>query len=64
VAEHVFYLFDFLPHSHAVIALNKVLSLGMGLGDVTFELAALVILSVLYFAIGVCLFNRMYLRPE
>lgn len=64
IAGHVFYLFDFLPHSHAVIALNKVLSLGMGLGDVTFELAALVILSVLYFAIGVCLFNRMYLRPE
>ncbi len=55
-------LYDLMPPTHAVVALNKILTLGTGLGDVTYELSALVILSILYFVIGVYLFRRMHLR--
>jgi len=54
--------YDLLPATHAVVALNKVLTLGAGLGEVWFELAALVVLSVVYFAAGVWLFQRMHLN--
>jgi ABC-2 type transport system permease protein len=54
--------YDFLPAAHAVTALNKVLALGSGLGDVVYELSALVALSILYFAAGVWLFQRTHLR--
>jgi len=55
-------LYDLLPPTHAVVALNKVLTLGSGLGDVLYELAALTVLSILYFAVGVLLFRRFHLR--
>jgi ABC-2 type transport system permease protein len=58
---HGFALFDLLPPTHAVVALNKVFVLGAGLSDVAFELAALTVLSVAYFAVGVWLFRRTHL---
>jgi ABC-2 type transport system permease protein len=62
IAGHQIGLYDFLPPTHAVVALNKVLTLGAGLDEVVYELAALTILSILYFGIGVILFNRFHLR--
>ncbi len=62
VAGHAVNLFDFLPPTHAVNALNKVLTLGAGLGDVAWELGMLIALSVLYFGLGVGLFRRTHLR--
>jgi ABC-2 type transport system permease protein len=61
LAGHTFRIFDFLPHTHAVVALNKVLSLGAGLDEVAFELVAMTLLSVLYFMAGVWLFKRRHL---
>jgi ABC-2 type transport system permease protein len=58
---HPFRIFDFLPHTHAVVALNKVLSLGAGLDEVAFELVAMTLLSVLYFIAGVWLFKYRHL---
>ena len=55
-------LFDILPPTHAVAALNKVLTLGAGPGEVAFELTALAVLTLLYFAFGVWLFQRAHLR--
>jgi len=57
-------IFDLLPQTHATNALNKVLSLGAGLGEVTFELMALTVLTLLYFFIGIWLFRRMYLQAR
>jgi ABC-2 type transport system permease protein len=57
-------IFDLLPHTHAVLALNKVLSLGAGLGDVAFELVAMLLLSMIYFAAGVWFFRKMHLSPQ
>ena len=58
---HTFRIFDFMPHTHAVVALNKVLSLGAGLEEVAFELVAMTVLSVLYFMAGVWLFKHKHL---
>ncbi len=54
-------LFDILPASHAVIALQKIFVLGASLSEVAYELIALTALSALYFAIGVWLFKRTQL---
>jgi ABC-2 type transport system permease protein len=55
-------LCDFLPPRHAVIALNKIMTLGVGLDQVLYELGSLVVLSALYFAIGMWVFQRRHLR--
>ncbi|GIL12089.1 MAG: transport permease protein [Chloroflexota bacterium] len=55
-------LYDILPPTHAVAALNKVFTLGAELNDILYELIALVLLSALYFALGVWLFSRRHLR--
>jgi len=57
-------LYDFLPPTHAVVALNKILTLGAGLDEVVYELIALVVLSGLYFVIGAGLFGRHHLRSR
>jgi ABC-2 type transport system permease protein len=57
-------IFDLLPQTHATNALNKVLSLGAGPGNVAYELIVLTLLSALYFAIGVWLFQKMYLQAN
>lgn len=64
VAGRDYGIFDFLPQTHATNALNKVLSLGVSLGDVTFELTALTLLALLYLVIGVWLFRKMYLQAS
>ena len=56
--------FDVLPPTHAVIALNKVLTMGAGLRDVLWELTALVVLSAGYYAAGVWLFRRLRMKPS
>jgi ABC-2 type transport system permease protein len=53
---------DLLPPTHAVIALNKIFTLGAGFKDVIFELSALVLLTVLYFSLGVWLFQRTQMK--
>ncbi len=55
---------DLLPPTHAVNALNKVFTMGAGLGDVSFEISALVLLSGIYFGTGVWLFQRMHLQRK
>jgi ABC-2 type transport system permease protein len=62
IGGHTIALFDFLPPTHAVVALNKVLTLGAGITDVSYELTALFLLSVLNFAGGIWLFKRVHLK--
>ncbi|MBN1200865.1 MAG: ABC transporter permease, partial [Anaerolineae bacterium] len=56
--------FDLLPPTHAVVALNKVLTLGEGLGDILFELSAVLVLSLVYFVVGVWSFRRTQLSRQ
>ncbi len=62
LSGHEIGLYDILPTTHAVAALNKILTLGADLSQVFFELSALTILSALYFFIGVWLFKRFHLK--
>ena len=62
VAGRVVSIYDVIPPTHAVVALNKILTLGAGLTDVLYELISLVVLSALYFAIGIWLFRRQHMQ--
>lgn len=55
-------LYDLLPPRHAVIALNKIMTLGMGLNEVRYELVSLLVLSLVYFLIGAWVFGRRHMR--
>ncbi len=59
-----FALFDILPQTHAVLALNKVLTLGAGPGEVIYEVAMVLALSVIYFAVGVWVFGRRVMHEK
>jgi ABC-2 type transport system permease protein len=55
---------DLLPPTHAVVALNKILSFGASLADIGYEIAMLVGLTALYFAAAVWIYQRTQLRKE
>ncbi|NTW31613.1 MAG: hypothetical protein HGB12_03150, partial [Bacteroidetes bacterium] len=60
IGGHLFAWNDMLPPTYAVIALNKVMSLGGSFTVVQFELIMLTILSILYFSVGVWLFKKLH----
>ncbi len=64
VAGRAVGLFDVFPTTHAVNAVNRILTLGAGPGDIVYEIVALSVLSLVYFAAGVALFYRMHLRSS
>ncbi|MGB0651810.1 MAG: ABC transporter permease [Thermoplasmatota archaeon] len=55
-------LYDILPTTHAVDALRQVMTFGEGLGAAAFSLAAMAVLTVIWFAAGVGLFALRRLR--
>jgi ABC-2 type transport system permease protein len=55
---------DILPTTHSIAALGKILNHGAGLHEIGFEIAAIVFLSVLYFAGGIWLFTRRHMRAK
>jgi ABC-2 type transport system permease protein len=55
---------DILPPTHAVTALNKILSLGAGLGGVIYELVMIAALTAVYFGLAVWIYRRTQLRKE
>ena len=58
LGEQVVSLYDLLPPTHAVAAFSKIFTLGVGLRDVVYEMVSLLVLSLVYFALGVWLFQR------
>jgi ABC-2 type transport system permease protein len=61
---HVVAIYDILPTTHAVLALNKIFTLGQGFNDILFELSALTLLSSIYFAIGVWTFQKRQMKAD
>ena len=61
-AGRIISVYDVIPATHAVVALNKILTLGTGLVDVLYELVSLVVLSAVYFAIGIWLFHKRHMQ--
>lgn len=62
--ERVVGLYDLLPTTHAVDAMRAILTHGRALGDVTFSLAALALLSLGFFALGATLYRRTRLAAR
>jgi len=62
IAGHAIGPFELLPGTYAVDALNSVLLYGNGVEKIVFELVATLVLSGIYFAIGVWLFHRAHVR--
>ena len=52
---------DILPPTHAVNALNKIFTFGVGLKDIAYEIIMLVILTAVYYAIGIYYFKKKHL---
>ncbi|MBI4928612.1 MAG: ABC transporter permease [Anaerolineae bacterium] len=62
LAGHTIGLFDILPATHAMLALQQVLVGGADLAQVGFRLAATLILGLIYFAAGALLFRSRMAR--
>jgi ABC-2 type transport system permease protein len=58
LAGHQIDLFDIFPATHGFLALQQVLTYGAGLPEIGFRLGAALILSALYLAVGVVIFQR------
>lgn len=58
VGNQVVDLFDILPTTHLGSALDKVLTLGAGAGDVIYEICVLLFISLITYIIGSLLFIR------
>ena len=61
-AGHEVGLFDIIPASHVVLALQQVMCYGAGWREVGFQIAMAAGLSALYFALGVVVFGRRQMR--
>jgi len=59
---HEINIYDAIPATHGMLALQRVLVGGAGFGEVSFRLAALFILSLIVFAAGVITFSRIKLN--
>jgi ABC-2 type transport system permease protein len=64
LAGHQIDLFDVFPATHGFLALQQVLSYGAGLSEIAFRLGATLVLSALYFGIGVVVFQRLQMRDK
>jgi len=56
--------YDVLPPTHAVTGLKKILIYGSGLGEITYELVSLIVLSAVFFFAGVLIFRKRLLETE
>jgi len=55
---HQIDLFEIFPVTHGFLALQQVINYGAGLREIGFRLGATLLLSALYFAVGVLIFQR------
>ena len=64
LGAHTLYANDILPTALTVKAFNKILNFSAGLRDIWFELAGILVLTALYFGLGLWSFRRRHLRPR
>jgi ABC-2 type transport system permease protein len=57
-----FALNDLLPPTHAVIALNKIFTFGAGFREISHEVIMLIVLTVVYYLIGIWLFKKKHMK--
>jgi ABC-2 type transport system permease protein len=64
LAGHQIDVFDIFPATHGFLALQQVLSYGAGLSQIAFRLTATLALSILYFVVGVLVFQRLQMQDK
>ena len=65
VAGRTYQVYDLLPWTHAVSALRSVLTYGTGLSpDVIFQMTWLIVLTAIWFVVGIVAYSLARLRPE
>jgi len=64
IADYPITLQGLMSPTHSISALNKVLIMGMGLKDILPEIIVLLVLTLIYFIIGVWAFRRRHMRVE
>jgi ABC-2 type transport system permease protein len=52
---------EVLPTTHAIAALNRVLSFDAGFGDIRYEIAAMLFLTLVFYALGTWIFTRRHM---
>jgi ABC-2 type transport system permease protein len=62
IGSRTIQIYDLLPTTHAAEAIRRVTIFGEGLMDIAYELVALALLSAVFLAIGVALFQRRRMR--
>ncbi len=55
---------EVLPTTHSIAAFGKILNRGAGLGDVLVDMSAIILLSIIYFAVGIWLFTKRHMRAK
>jgi ABC-2 type transport system permease protein len=55
---------DILPTTHSITAMGKILNRGAGLGEVVYEMGAILVLTGVFFGAGVWLFSRRHMRAK
>ncbi len=55
---------DFLPTTHTITALDRILNYDAGLGDVVLELGAILVLTVVFYFAGAWLFTKRHLQAR
>jgi ABC-2 type transport system permease protein len=64
IGDYGISIISFLSPSHAVSALNKILIMQQGFTAIITEIIILILLSAIYFLIGVWFFRRKHMRSE
>lgn len=62
VGDRAMNINDLLPTTHAINAMSKILNYGVGLREVAFEIVAIILLTIVFFAVGVWAFTRRHMR--
>ncbi len=57
-----FHINDILPTTHSIAAFNKVLNYNAGWGEIGYEMISLLFWTVVYFLIGVWMFNKRHME--
>jgi ABC-2 type transport system permease protein len=60
IAGHQIYLNDILPTATATRAMSKILNFNSGFNEIRFEILLILLLSLVYYTIGILLFKRKY----
>lgn len=58
IGSHTFGITDVLPLTHTVNAFNKILNNGAGIYDVGFDIFMIALLTIIYFILGLVLYNK------